>query len=346
MSRHVLLICFLFGVFVFALATPASARPKTDVVILRNGDRITCEIKNLTRGKIQVKTDSMGTLDIEWLDVVALKSEFYFRVEASTGKRFFGLLELEEGTTTLRIASLGAVISLEKINVVEITPIQESFWQKIDGSLSVGYSYTRASEVAQFTFDWSNRYVGQRNLFDLGVKSTITDKGTEEKTTQRIDGTFSYVRLLKKKWTANTSVSQSRNDELDLKSRFLLTTTTGVSPIKNNHDILLLSAGVAGNVEQSTNDNKTESIEGVLLASYSRFNYNTPKTDIKTEVKFYPSLTESSRYRFSYDLKFRREIVSDLFLDLSYYLDYDSKASSGEGQKRDYGIVTSVGWSY
>ncbi len=346
MSRHVLPICLIFLVLTFALVDPVSARPKTDVLILKNGDRISCEIKTLTRGKIQVKTDSMGTLDIEWLDVVGIKSEYFYRVEDTNGTRYFGVLEKKEQETTLRVASMGTVASIEKVNVVEITPIQKSFWEKIDGSLSVGYSYTRASRVAEFTFNWANRYVAERNLFDLGANSTITNKGGEEGTTQRIDLTFSYVRLLKKKWTGNTSISVSRNDELDLDRRLLVTATTGVSPIKNNHDILLFSTGLAGNAETSTNGNKTQSFEGVLMASYSRFNYNTPKTDISTALKFYPSLTESGRYRVNYDLSFRREIVSNLFFDLSYYLEYDSKASSGEGEKKDYGIVTSIGWTY
>jgi hypothetical protein len=47
-----------------------------------------------------------------------------------------------------------------------------------------------------------------------------------------------------------------------------------------------------------------------------------------------------------YDLKLRREIVSDFFLDLSFFYSFDSNAPGGAGEQRDYGIVTSVGWSY
>ena len=39
----------------------AFAAAKTDVVELVNGDRITCEIKKLDRGKLSVKTDGLGT---------------------------------------------------------------------------------------------------------------------------------------------------------------------------------------------------------------------------------------------------------------------------------------------
>jgi hypothetical protein len=35
-------------------AAPVAAQ-KTDVVVLINGDRITCEVKQLTRGRLEVK---------------------------------------------------------------------------------------------------------------------------------------------------------------------------------------------------------------------------------------------------------------------------------------------------
>ena len=46
------------------LAVPAWAQ-KTDVVTLVNGDTLTCEIKLLERGRLQVSTDHMGTVNIE-----------------------------------------------------------------------------------------------------------------------------------------------------------------------------------------------------------------------------------------------------------------------------------------
>ncbi len=346
MPRATPRIFLVIVALILGLAGRAEARPKTDVVVLINGDQITCEIKRMTRGKLTISTDSMGTIDVEWADVAAIKSNFYFRIEASSGQRYFGALELREGTTVLRVISVGVIASVEMETAVEITPIEESFWEKMDGSLSVGFSYTRASNVAEFNFDWANRYLTERNLFDLGVKTMMTDKGDSTDVVQRIDITVSYARLLKKKWTGNVSGTASRNDELDLRRRLLLSLTTGVSPIKDSSDVLMFSAGIAVNSEISTNDIETESLEGVFSGSYSRFIYNTPKTDISTALKFYPSLTERGRYRVNLDIKFRREIVKDLFFDLSYYLEYDSQASSGEGSKKDYGIVTSIGWSY
>src|SRR5262245_18487330 len=53
----------------FIAASPAIAwasHGKVDRVTLTIGDRITCEIIRLVRGKLTVKTDALGTVSIEW----------------------------------------------------------------------------------------------------------------------------------------------------------------------------------------------------------------------------------------------------------------------------------------
>ncbi len=59
----------LSTVLVLLTAVPCFAGPKTDIIELLNGDRITCEIQKLERGKLTVKTDGLGTISIEWNDV-------------------------------------------------------------------------------------------------------------------------------------------------------------------------------------------------------------------------------------------------------------------------------------
>ncbi len=325
----------------------ALARPKTDLVILANGDQVACEIKQLQRGKLQVKTNSMGTIDIEWLDISVLRSGYYFRVETRYGRRYFGTLQMVAGESVLHVIEGPFPQPLKAIDVVEITPIAQSFWSRLDGSLSFGFSFTKSSDVKQLTLDWANLYRTERNLVDLKAKTIITDKGAEEDAKRRVDVSLTYNRLLVRKWSANASGVWQRNDELDLARRFLFSVGAGFSPLKNNRNILRFSAGIALNAERSTGETQTnETGEGVFTASYSLFQYDSPKTDISTSLSFYPSLSSQERYRFDFDVKLRYEVVSDLFLDISYYTNYDSKAPSGEGKKSDYGIVTSIGWSY
>ena len=46
---------------------------RTDVVTLLNGDRITGEIVELNRGRLELKTDDAGTIEIEWDNIARIR---------------------------------------------------------------------------------------------------------------------------------------------------------------------------------------------------------------------------------------------------------------------------------
>jgi hypothetical protein len=72
------------------LAGTAWAAPKTDVIVLVNGDRLTGEVKGLERGKLSFKTDATGTIQVEWDKVASLQSGQYLQVELTSGLRYAG----------------------------------------------------------------------------------------------------------------------------------------------------------------------------------------------------------------------------------------------------------------
>ena len=73
-------------------ALPAWAAPKTDVVVLVNGNTFTCEIKLLQYGRLQASTDDLGTVNIEWDKVASVTAARIFRVETHAGVRLLGRL--------------------------------------------------------------------------------------------------------------------------------------------------------------------------------------------------------------------------------------------------------------
>src|SRR5690606_8136846 len=70
---------------VIGLVGTAWAAPKTDVIVLVNGDRLTGEVKGLERGKLSFKTDATGTIQVEWDKVASLQSGQYLQVELTSG---------------------------------------------------------------------------------------------------------------------------------------------------------------------------------------------------------------------------------------------------------------------
>ena len=88
------------------------------------------------------------------------------------------------------------------------------------------------------------------------------------------------------------------------------------------------------------------SLEASISGDYQLFVYDTPKRDINIDLAVFPSLTDGGRVRTNLDIKFSWEIISDLMFQLSYWLNYDNRGADGEGETRDYGITTSIGYTY
>lgn len=295
------------------------------------------------------KTDPMSTVEIKWEWVVWLESKYQFVVEDEDGFKYYGSIVLSDSTNTMRVFDEDAVVSLDKLQVVRITPVGQNFLANLNVSLSVGFSYTRASGVAQLTASSDVRYRTLSHLAELSVSSIITSKSDDE-TSERNDATISHRRFFKKRLFSFVEASLQKNDELGVDLRTLLTIGPGLNLLQTNSMLGLATLGVSQNMENSTDSlgvkHRETTYEGLVALTYRFFEYETPKTDLSTKVAFYPSFSTRDRYRLDFEVKGRREIVKDFFIELTFYDNYDSKAPSTGNAKNDYSIVTSLGWTY
>jgi putative salt-induced outer membrane protein YdiY len=331
--------------FAGALACPTGvfARAKTDHVFLVNGDRLTGEIKQLDRGILQLSTDAISTINIEWDDVDSLNSVYQFRVEDRRGDKFFGAIFLAHDGL-LQVVSEGRSVEVHADSVVAITPLEASFWQQLDGAVSLGYSYTKADGLSQFTLDsWIQRQTSvRRTRLDLDWIITNSNE-TESQVTY--DATLDHRKLLRATLFAQLTGEAQRNDELGLDLRTSFAAALGKKFIQSNRTDLTASAGLSVNREWASDGTQSDNLEGVLVVEHEMFAYDFPKIDYAAQISVYPGLTEWGRVRSELDIRFKREIISDFFVELSFYDSYDNRPPGG-GTKTDYGLVFSLGYSF
>ena len=120
-------------------ASPALAA-KTDVVVLRNGDRLTGEVQQLERGRLQLKTDDLGTVEIEWDKVVSVAAAAPFDVDDLHGSRYMGALVPGPVAGQVLIVWAGRTDTVELSTLVRMRRLEKSRWKRLDGSLDVGAS--------------------------------------------------------------------------------------------------------------------------------------------------------------------------------------------------------------
>ncbi len=328
-------------------ATPTALAEKTDVVYLRNGDRVTCEIKNLERGQLKVSTDSMSTVYIEWKDILRVSSKELYIVELEDGSRLEGRLADTDATSQLRLQRKEGEQLIDMATVVWLDPlkIEGARVERWDGSVSAGFDASKANSDQSLSASFDARRRAED--FQLNLAASVYSRsqdGTED--SLRANVSVVYRGLLENRWYWAGLGSLERNDELGMDLRTLGGAGYGRFLVQTGRSLWSATGGLAVVNEQRAGDEDAETnVEAFLSTDYEFFTYDTPKTTLSTSLTVFPSLTDSGRVRANLDFALRRELVKDLFVELSVYDSYDSEPPE-DGEKNDYGIVTSLGYTF
>ena len=333
----VVLIALLAG-------SPVLAAKKTDVLVMHNGDTITCEIKDLSHNMLTVKTDNMGTLDVEWDKIGRLSSVHYFLVRTTGGFLHYGRLPGSDEDGVLVVEGPTRTVRLEMKDIANLETIKATFWDKHEISIAAGYSYTKSTSVQGLLFDSSFDYRGRVHRYGLSLLLDISDNSVEVK--HRYDGNVYYARVISGKWFGVGSIGASRHDELGLDLRLRVGGGAGYFLVDTRHSALQTMAGVYGTKEWAQDSDAVEkATEGMLAADFSIFIYDSPKTDIGVKLAAMPSFTVSDRIRWEMDISASRELLKDFYIVLSYFESGDSKPVNGQDSTTDRSVNLQFKWT-
>jgi hypothetical protein len=325
------------------LISPARAA-RTDVVILRNGDHITGEVRSLTYGRLEYKTDDMNTIYIEWERIHHVTSKNRFEVVDTYGLRRWGSLGRTDTPMEVVVLTSVGPDTLALLDVVSITWIKETFLRRLKGSLEIGFSYTRATKTAEATLAGDTRYRGDLYGGKLSYHGYFTQQA--EVQTSRYNFGFNLDRYFKRRWTVGGVFGMEHNEELGLNLRTSLSAVGSRILIETNRTMVRVAVGLSATQESYIGSDSTSyNLELPLEASYQRFQYHSPKSNIQLSGAFYPNLTTRGRYRASINVDLSHEVYKDLFFVISFYYDYDNKPPQGSA-KDDYRLNTSVRWTF
>lgn len=318
---------------------------KSDVVLLLNGDRITGEVKELAYGQLKFATDDMGTLYIEWSKIASLTTARTLQVEMLDGRRLLGNGAARgEAPGSLRLAG-DAAQDIPLAGVARITALDTgSGFERLYGSLSVGYSFTRASDVQVFNLGTSVGSRGQSLHWRVSLDAQLTSQ-QEAPSSQRATLAGSRERFMSDGWYREATVSFTRNQELGLDLRSLLGAGVGRYLVRRSDTEWRAGVGLAASAEELTDGSRRESVELQLGTTFNIFRFDAPRMDLAASLMVLPSLSESGRVRGEAALRLRREMVEDLFLELSLYDSYDNRTVAGS-RSNDWGLATSLGYSF
>lgn len=335
----------LAALWIAAAAPGLEAAPKVDVVVLRNGSRIVGELKSMTKSRIELGTDDMSTLQIEWDNVVSVTAPEYFEVEDMDGGLHFGSLRAGPGSDTLEIVADWGNAVLPLWQVARIQLVKAGFWDKFRGSVDVGAGYTSATELLQLDLSADVRFTRPR--FEAFSKANaVMTQQPDADDTQRASLTLGYARIFPNRHRVFTQGTFEQNRELGYDLRSSLVAGWGYSLARARKHQLVSGAGLSVNREKPVEGETTTNLELVFGLDYSNFAYDFPNTDIQLTTLAYTGLNQWGRFRLEASASLRRELFSDFYFGLKGYESYDSDPATEGAQKNDWGLSLSLGYSF
>lgn len=231
-------------------------------------------------------------------------------------------------------------------NLNELTGLQElsdSFIGRFSAAIDFGLVFTKANNTTTFTVGGQLDYKGTK-WFNRGVIDLLNTKQDSAERIERVDASLESIRLAGRKLFGVGRLGYLSNTEQALNSRVNISVGVGRFIVSNNKMYFNVTGGYNYNLEDFTNDqNDKKSSELFVSASFNMFDYED--ISLSTDLKAYPSLSESGRFRLDYDLNIKYDLPLSFYVKLGFTLNYDNQ-SAVQGNEVDYIFKSGLGWEF
>lgn len=353
MMHHVVFrrSCLFLPLLILILSrTPALARPSTDIIRFKNGDKWTCEIKKLDHGYLYVGLDYVdGTVNVDWSKIESIESSQLFVVTDADGI-------VHEGTISTASSEAGHIVSLtvksdqsqEKISKSRVASIQQTertFWHDFHGGISAGFNFAKSNSQTQYNLNANTNYVKRYWLASSQLQSSFSGSLSAPSDLHNDLSTYALRTLNARNYVVIAVSDFLRSDEQQLALRTVLGGGGGKILKNTESSRILLVGGAVWTREryQTTGSPIFDSADAMAGAILEYFRFKT--TNLSMTAFAYPGLTDIGRIRVDTKAAVKYELIKNLYLNFSLYLNYDSNPPRPTS-KSDYGSSASLGWSF
>jgi hypothetical protein len=339
--------------FILLFCSPLFARDNTDVIVMKNGDRMTCEIKTLSAGVLSVKLKYVqGTIGVQWSEVARLESNQLFIVQTEGGTVYTGKLSTAatsgERPMSIEVASAPEKeVEIPQPQLIKMNQTAESFWRRFNGTVSTGILYSKGNETTQYNVASQVEYPRERWSSQMGFNSSFASSSNASISTRnQVDvGSMRLLRWNNWFYSGTGNFLQSSVQGIDLQT----TLGGGIGRYlrNSNQASLYVLGGFAWQNAQyktyTTGQGAQNAAAGLVEAELKIFRFK--KTDLDISAVILPGITEAGRIRASTNASYYIKLFSDLSWNFSFYGNWDNQPPptlSGS----DYGTSSGLSWTF
>jgi hypothetical protein len=207
-----------------------------------------------------------------------LKASRRFRIVTHTKEEYYGILQesTKNGWVNILLDD-GKTISMNLLDLNLIIALDKGFFARLNGNLSVGFSYTKSSSIGQFNLSSNFQFATERFEHFLSL-SEIGSIDSSKYSRDRENGSYIATYSLTPAWYVAIGLNYQRNLELSIARRFQELIGAGNRVIVKDDLELLLLSGLTFNQEKSTAGiSENFLLEIPFIVRFNFFKYHDPK---------------------------------------------------------------------
>jgi hypothetical protein len=339
---------------VLLLTLPLFAREKTDVIVMKNGDRLTCEVKGLDAGVLSIGLDYVdGTISVQWSKVARLESNQLFVVRTEKGLVYTGKLSTVDTAANqpvqIQIVETDEKTAvLDRARITKMSQASDKFWQRFNGDINLGISYSKGNQATQYNFGTQTEYLRERWAAQATFNSNLSaNSGSTTSTRNQL--TLTSYRLLP--WDnyfygGLGTFLQSSVQGIRLQTNL----GGGIGRFLKNTNRMRITV-LGGLAWQDTNYNqattlplRTQSIAAALIAAEVKV-FKFKKTNLDITATTVPALSDPGRLFFNTNASYYVKVFTNLSWNVSFYGNWDTQPPPGLTGS-DYGTSSGLKWSF
>jgi hypothetical protein len=339
------IIYFLLIVSVFWVGK-TKAQIVWDTLHLINGQVVYGELKSISLGNVKFKMEGIGetTLKMSKVKTIAASTRLY-RVETITKKVFFSTLKPSDksGYVIVGDDDGGGEIPIDYIGYLSYYSENRNLFE---GNVSVGFNYTKSSDIGRINFDGQLNYIMRKVTYSL-VASTILTKDKQvwyrEREAARLTGTY----FIDSKWKTTGILNYQLNKELGLQFRLQQGAGIGYMLVSTSRVRLSSLSGLVVNQEKSIESSSVNVTSEIpIFLNFYFFRFHKPEITFSTYQNIYFSWTEKGRIRHDGDIRLDWKVISDFNVNLRFYSNFDNRPLTVTSSTFDYGLVFGIGFKW
>ncbi len=341
-------------ILVIVAAAPSFARDKTDVLVMKNGDHLTCRIKGLADGVLYVKFDYiLGTSSVQWSKVAYIESKQLFIVKTQDGSSYTGTLSTAEveDKRPIKIEVTEAPdeqVVLSRPQIVQMGETSDRFWQRFSGDLNSGIIYSKGNQTTQYNLGADVAYLRERWSANADYNSTLSSSSGDRSAATRNQLNLSGLRLLRwNNWFYTGIGSFLQSSEQDIRLQSNIGGGIGRYLKNTNRSTIALIGGLAWQgtkYDQSQGPVPTQNVGAAMVGAEMKF-FKFNKTNLDVRATAFPALTVPGRIFVNTNATYYIKITGDLSWNISFYGNWDNQPPlhlSGS----DYGTSSGLSFTF